>query len=266
MLINFLEVESYPDCLEQFFRFALRAYVQKHEEFSLDINGETGDILLDVKFHFRDKIRKMTGTKVAYFPDVYTRYRDLVDENISLYDFVFFSTNNQIVDNKHNFHVEVGYCPYTHYPVLRKKKIDLCFIGTKHPDRDWIAELPGIKIYGNEWGDDIYPIYGTKKRGITAQSKIMVNCHIDKNGSNMRDYEVLSMGTFMLSDFVPAELQGGMVQYNGFDDLVEKIDFYLKHEKEREAIAKRGQEIVAPYTYEKRCAEILDIVVSNRDK
>ena len=263
MLINFVEVENYPDCLEMFFRFALWDYTREHKEFRLDINGDAGDIILDVKFHFADEISTMDGIKVAYFPDVYSRYKAFVDENCSNYDFVFFSTNNQIVDNRHNFHVEVGYCPYTHYIIPQKKEIDLCFIGTKHSNRGWIKDLPNIQIYGDGWGDDICSIYGVEKRVATAQTKIMVNYHLDKNGSNMRDYEVLAMGTFMLSDFVPNELKGGMVQYSSFDDLVEKIEYYLKHEEEREAIAKRGREIVAPYTYEKRCGEMLEIVLSN---
>jgi spore maturation protein CgeB len=72
------------------------------------------------------------------------------------------------------------------------------------------------------------------------------------------------MRTFMLSDLVPKALEGGMVKYDSFDDLLVKIDYYLEHEAERKAIAEKGKELVKPYTYEKRLEEMIEVIENAR--
>lgn len=256
-VINFLYAEPYPDCLENFFLFGLRDFVQKHKNYNLVINGKGGDVILDIKFHFVNVIKNMKGIKILYFPDAYGDYKDLFDVYGDIYDYVFFPTKNSLIDNKRCFNVSFGYCPYTHYSVQRKKKIDVCFIGTKHQDRSWIRDIPNIKIYGDGWGEGVYPVYGAKKRAIVAQSKIILNYHLE-NEANMRDYEMLASRAFMLGDIIPVGLERGMAKYDNFDDLCDKIDYYLKHEDEREEIVRKGREVVFPYTYERRIKEIIE--------
>lgn len=284
MIINFLTLELHPDTLEKFLKLALQDYVYKHNDFALaTVSVCTGfqlhqyktipihcsirsDVILDVKCRFVNMVKNVKGKKVLYFPDAYEVYKSRFDKFDHIYDYIFFGGDNKRIDNKRYFCLSAGYCPYTHYPIQRKKTKEVCFIGTKHEGRDWIADIPNIELYGNDWGNDTYPLYGAEKREVVAQSKILLNSHVDESGANMRDYELLAMGAFVLSDFVPECLKGGMVKYTDYEDLCTKIDYYLNHEEEREAIAMKGQEIVKPYTYEKRCEEMFNVIIEKGDE
>jgi spore maturation protein CgeB len=258
--INFVYAKTYPDSLELFYKRALEDYVAKHNS-TLVLNSIDGDVILDIKCRFVGEVQKMKGIKVLYFPDNLDRFGDLFDKYEQHYDLIFFAHKNDKIDNTRYFHLPLAYDPNIHYPLERRKTIDVAFVGTKHKDRAHIAKIPGIKIYGNEWGDGIYPVYSAKKRNVYAQTKIMVNHHVDGDTSpNMRTFECLAMKTFMLTDLVPEELKGGMVQYNGQSDLEGKIASYLKHEKDREIIAEDGWKLVQPYTYEKRMEEMMEAI------
>ncbi len=58
-----------------------------------------------------------------------------------------------------------------------------------------------------------------------------------------------------LDYFIPGE---DFVYYESKEDLQQKIDYYLNHEEERRAIAKRGHDkIAAGHTYRHRIREML---------
>ena len=66
------------------------------------------------------------------------------------------------------------------------------------------------------------------------------------NAVNMRMFEATGMGTLLLTDhktgienvFVPDK---EIVTYKTIDEAIEKVAYYLKHDTERERIAKAGQ-------------------------
>jgi spore maturation protein CgeB len=263
--LNFVYAETYPDSLEQYIQRALQDYVKKRPQDTLVLNGTDGDVILDIKCRFVERVQKMKGIKVLYFPDNLDRFGDLFETCEQHYDFIFFAHRNDKIDNTRYFHLPLAYDPYIHFPLDQKKTIDVAFVGTKHKDRAHIAKIPGIKIYGNEWGDGIYPVYSAKKRKIYAQTRIIVNHHVEGDTSpNMRTFECLAMGTFMVSDLVPKALEGGMVKYDSFEDLLVKIEYYLEHEAERKAIAEKGKERVRLHTYEKRLEEMIEVIENAR--
>jgi spore maturation protein CgeB len=259
-IINFLNEEGYNDSLELFFKRGLRAYVKKDLNYTLVENGTHGDVILDLKCRFVEQVQKMNGVKVLYFQESLNRFGELFENCEQHYDLIFFPETNAKTDNKRYFHLPLAYDPYTHFPLEREKTIDIAFVGTRHIDRGWIAKIPGIKIYGNEWGDEIYPVYGLKKRNIYARTKIMVDHHAGGSTFSERAFECLAMKTFLLSDLVPEEFEGGMVKYTSFGDLLIKCKYYLEHEDEREAIAVKGSALVKPYTFEARMAQMLEVV------
>lgn len=234
--------------------------MRKNNEFELMLNGKEGDVILDVKCHFVNAIKKMKGIKVLIFPDVVWRFKELFDTYEKYYDYVFFLSEDDRVDNKRYFYMGIGYDSEEHHYIPKRKKADVCFVGTKHKGREWIASIPNIKIYGNDWGNGIYPVYGAKKRAIHAQTKIMVNTHVKGSSENMRDTETLAYRTFLLSDVVPEYLENGMVKYSGFGDLVKKIEYYLEHKKEREQIVEEGYNKVKKYTYEYRISQMIEAI------
>ena len=83
---------------------------------------------------------------------------------------------------------------------------------------------------------------------VINQTKICIISTNVFNSPNMKFTEFTSCGSFVLSD-EPADMQElgfedgkHLVIYRDMNDLRNKIKYYLKHEKEREAIAKNGME------------------------
>ena len=101
---------------------------------------------------------------------------------------------------------------------------------------------------------------------VFKQSRINLNITLRsiKSGIPLRGFDILGAGGFLLSNFqadfldifVPGE---DFVYYESMEDLLQKIDYYLVHEDEREAIAKHGHDKVsAGHTFRHRVREILE--------
>ncbi len=100
---------------------------------------------------------------------------------------------------------------------------------------------------------------------VFKQSKINLNISLRsiKSGIPQRAFDIMGSGGFLLSnfqadfldDFIPGE---DFDYYESKEDLLLKIDYYLTHEKERQAIAQRGHDkIAAAHTYRHRVREML---------
>lgn len=81
-----------------------------------------------------------------------------------------------------------------------------------------------------------------------AESKVVLNCAM-LDDLNMRCFEVLGAGGFLLTDDIPAvrevfEDGKHLVLYKDLDDMVTKARYYIEHDDEREAIAEAGHKFV----------------------
>lgn len=99
------------------------------------------------------------------------------------------------------------------------------------------------------------------------KSKIIITSNNLWNSLSMRYTEVLACGGFLLADkpedFEKLGYVNGkhLVIYSGFDDLKNKILYYLKHDKEREEIAKEGMMFVLNnHTTDIRIKQFTEIV------
>lgn len=101
-------------------------------------------------------------------------------------------------------------------------------------------------------------------------SKINLNITLRsiKNGIPLRVYDILGAGGFLLSNyqvdlarhFIPEQ---DYIYYESRTDLISKIDYYLKHDEERMAIAKNAHDKVSrEHTFDVRINQIIDIVRS----
>ena len=91
--------------------------------------------------------------------------------------------------------------------------------------------------------------FGKKYNDIIANSKIVINTHRDEicDYGNIRDFEVTGLGSLLLTDkpdkmselFVDGK---EYVSFRNKDDLLEKIEYYLKNDEKREEIALAGME------------------------
>lgn len=93
------------------------------------------------------------------------------------------------------------------------------------------------------------PVYLENMFDVFSRTKININAHSDITGTNkgnMRVFELLGNGSFMISDDgnYPKPLEKGVdfVVYKSYEDLLNKIDYYLNNEAEREQIAINGYE------------------------
>lgn len=100
---------------------------------------------------------------------------------------------------------------------------------------------------------------------VFKRSKINLNITLRsiKSGIPLRGFDIMGSGGFLLSNFqgdfleffIPGE---DFVYYENEDDLIRKIDYYLRHGDEREEIARNGHNKVAEgHTYRHRVREML---------
>ena len=101
-------------------------------------------------------------------------------------------------------------------------------------------------------------------------SKINLNISLKgiEGGTIQRIMDVMGAGGFMLTNYCveTAELfeeDKEIVMYKTPEELFEKVEYYLQHDREREQIAKAGNaKVIECYTYEKKLRHLLDWVES----
>jgi spore maturation protein CgeB len=114
---------------------------------------------------------------------------------------------------------------------------------------------------GDIWGIEMYRTLN--------RSKISLNFHIDVGrnmNENMRLYEATGCGTLLMTENTPDlkdKFKDGeeVVSYDSFDDLIDKITYYLRHDAEREEISRNGQRAcLERHGYDKRIRDFEKIL------
>lgn len=113
----------------------------------------------------------------------------------------------------------------------------------------------------------IMPPVGVGKAAHYAFQSSKINLNISlkgiEGGTPQRIMDILGAGGFALTSYCPetAELfeeDKELVMFRTPEELLEKVDFYLKHEEERERIARTGHaKVMKYYTYEKKMKKLL---------
>ncbi len=105
-----------------------------------------------------------------------------------------------------------------------------------------LKELPGLINKG-------FADTRTQMPAIFHHSRINLNITLKsiRTGIPQRVLDIMACGGFCLTNYqaeIAAFFEDGeeLVMYSSIPDLCDKIDYYLKHEEEREAIAKQGKE------------------------
>ncbi|HIH15861.1 MAG TPA: glycosyltransferase family 1 protein [Candidatus Diapherotrites archaeon] len=144
-----------------------------------------------------------------------------------------------------------------------ERTLDVAFVGQNSEQRRLFRRFATRnfknafigKAYLNEMGK----IYSTTKIGLNYSIA---------NELNMRVFEVLGSGAFLLSNPIPETRTMDAVQegkhYREYHTLKEMRDlayYYLRHAEEREALAKAGQKLVLEkHTIRERAKQILAVV------
>lgn len=178
------------------------------------------------------------------------------------------------------------------------KEYDISFVGFSNKDRLPILEKiakfchdKGLKfiVVGIYWTHDHWWYYFTKQMKLRFKyphlynivtnnvmineevanlynnSKISLNIHISMHsGINPRTFEIMGNSNFQLCDnrldMNSFGLKDGenIALFQSADDCINKIDYYLQHESERKAIAKKGCKFVREnYTMSKILKKII---------
>jgi spore maturation protein CgeB len=148
----------------------------------------------------------------------------------------------------------IGYLPNV------KKIHDVGFCGNYVNRKDWIDFIPKMK-------KDIFVI-GTDMVKAINSYKIHFNRNMS-NDINYRTFETLGCKTMLLTNETENlnklfEIGKHLDIYTSKEDLLEKINFYLKNDKLREEITESGYIYVQKnHTYVNRAEQILNIIKEN---
>ena len=198
----------------------------------------------------------------------------------------------------------MAYDPDTHFKLEDETySRDISFVGVlnTYPTRKKILELIisrhknlDLEIWGTAWtwyNPFLQYEYKIKRRALGKHihnynippeevnkvynaTKICLNIHHrqSKEGVNPRTFEIIGAGAFQLIDYKKEledmfDIGREIVCYKNEADLLDKIEYYLENEDERNKIARRGHEIVKKkHTYKHRAETILSDVEMLRGK
>lgn len=266
------------------------------EKFKVELTISTHDLLYpdDVEL-----IKNKTKVPIVmWFPDSVAGFHKGLFF-ISDYDFLFFKepyivTTLRSEYNKNNVNYLPECCnPKYHrsipltQPDLDYYDCDISTYGNPHNIRSsFFVQLLKlnykIKIWGHQppiWLNNniiknlytgVYVFNESKAKAVLA-SKINLNTlhPTEIYGLNARAFEIAGIGGFQMIHWRAglAELfEDGkeIVSFNTFDELIEKIKYYLNKPEERNAIAKAGQiKAYNNHTYELRLKLLIDTVFNN---
>ncbi len=160
---------------------------------------------------------------------------------------------------------------YSNYVINRKitaiERSELIeMIGKRHP----------INLYTR---DSSFKAHGVSNRGRvdyynempyvfkTSDINLNITLRSIQRGIPLRAVDIMGCGGFLLTNYQEDMLQffepgKDFVYYESRSDLMDKIDYYLKHEDERRAIAESGHaKVKANHKYEQRLATIIETVM-----
>ena len=202
------------------------------------------------------------------------------------YDYVFFASKYMQDLLKDKISVKTGVLMQCTDPEVMKskdggdKKYELLFVGNSRKVyrrilKDLLPTDYSLTVYGRHWED--FPVHEYVAQdyidnNVVGQAyhdaKILLNDHWDDMKEygiiSNRIFDALSAGAFVLSDNVPGIdeiLEGNVVTYDNREDLKQKIDYYMKHDSERDKKAHAGQTIVRKqHTFANRVDKIIEVL------
>jgi glycosyltransferase involved in cell wall biosynthesis len=163
------------------------------------------------------------------------------------------------------------------YPLNIEKKYDVTFIGAAYGQRiEYVKEAIknniNIKVFGKGWDkfSDIKPYWGGYVSSedinkIINQSKINLNFMWSSKGGYQvkgRNFELSGCKVFQLCNYGEELLEYfkpdiNIGTFKDKNDFIEKINYYLANEKEREEIAKKSYELtLQKHTWDRKFKEI----------
>jgi len=104
---------------------------------------------------------------------------------------------------------------------------------------------------------------------VFANSEINLNITLKsiKTGIPLRAFDIMGSGGFLLTNYQPEMMEyfvpdEDFVYYDSYESLMEKVEYYLTHEKERMEIAQNGaRKVRTEHTMQKRIEEMIRVLM-----
>jgi len=291
-LVNRVPAEANPD-----YQLRNRRLLEKAMDFKPDVLWMVGDNRV-IYPDTLARIRRETGCKVVYSTGISpVVFASPVERHgAHLYDLVLVNDYYHGIQwlelgAKRMECLPISACdPEFHHPYAltdterKAYACDITFVGTLIPDHLYSRRVQALEALcdfdlgiwsvhdvptslkknfrGYALGEDMLEVF--------SAAKMTVNIHGDfmRYGGNMRLFEAAGVGIFQIADDLPGVHQWftdgeTIVTFRNMDDLRAKVDYYLKHNDEREAIARRAQEhVYQHHTYDQRMARVEDLMAS----
>jgi len=263
----------------EYFRFCYEHDLSdQHEvrEFAFTFGMEPGqladllDFDADVNFFFRGEffpasvLQKLRGRKVAFSSEPFPRHLDgkLVYTRDSWVRYLDFRTRMRAQPFDHVFHYDAasldfmksdglhlsGSFPFpvatdTYVGLDVEKKWDMFFIGRSTNHRE---KFFGPLKHHHHFLHICHGVYGQPLIEYISGAKINLNIHAESEVSwEPRMQMLLATGAFVISEPITPNpyLRSGIdyVEVNSPAELFEKVQHYLEHDEERNAIAASGR-------------------------
>ena len=152
------------------------------------------------------------------------------------------SENNSLSDSNLKLHFATSVLSYKVASIMRTNTLNS------------LGSIADVHLFTTSCTDNMHRItvhppvrYLDEMPSVFASSKINLNMTIPniENGIPLRVFDILSAGGFLMTDYRPEienlfDINKDLVVYDGTDDLVAKVEYYLRHDKERELISANG--------------------------
>lgn len=236
------------------------------------------------------------GKKIYVVSDAHVDKTDYRFNQATKFDYVFFNQKHYslaytehlvfnklpFMNNQKSFYLPHAAEPLAYPHTKRIPKWDIVFIG--HVQMYHVGN--GVNITRMDFLDEMFkefpnfyygtrnPVWPEKNMFEDAaqkfnSSKITLNISIG-NDLNMRFFETLVSGSFLLTNKIPelknAEDYGFVdglhyISYSSLEDAKKKAHYYIEHDEEREQIAKAGyKQALKTGTYRSRIEEIVKTI------
>jgi spore maturation protein CgeB len=179
-----------------------------------------------------------------------------------------------------------AYDPETHRPVILSEEeyakfaCDVSFVGRWEPEREkWLERVASIGVKLSIWGyrweraKSLFvknackgePVLGSDYAKAICGSKInlCLLSRLAKDSITQRSVEIPACGGFMLAERTEEHIVHfseniEAAYFTGLDEMCQKIEYYLAHDKERQTIAAAGRQkcLSAGFSYDARIQEI----------
>ena len=224
--------------------------------------------------------------------NLYSKRREFiffVENELPVYDCIFSFSKVTTHLFSDTLGLNAVHFPFGSLPITLPEdqpESDVLFVGSCDLRR--IILLEGIRkhvtVRGNRWQRNYplispelnkritdEPVWGTTLYGLLGGAKIVLNItrsdfYGAETGVNLRIFEALAAGCFLLTDHcdeVEALFKSGIEieTFRSSSELIEKVDYYLTNDAERERIAQRGHEIFKDrYSWRERINNMITLM------